>query len=69
MNQPADNQPASKPTIARRAVHNMHHTAYRCRDAEQTRWFYEDVLGFKLAAAMIFENVDAITAAQTEDHA
>ncbi|MCG8312218.1 MAG: VOC family protein [Pseudomonadales bacterium] len=36
-------------------LHNIHHTAYRCRDAEQTRWFYEDVLGFKLAAAMVFD--------------
>jgi catechol 2,3-dioxygenase-like lactoylglutathione lyase family enzyme len=46
---------SSKPTIERTAVHNMHHTAFRCRDAEQTRWFYEDVLGFKLAAAMVFD--------------
>jgi len=44
-----------KPIIPRTAVHNMHHTAFRCRDAEQTRWFYEDVLGFKLAAAMVFD--------------
>ena len=55
MTQPDDSQPQSKPTIARKAVHNMHHTAFRCRDAEQTRWFYEDVLGFKLAAAMVFD--------------
>ena len=33
------------------ALGNIHHAAYRCRDAEQTRWFYEDVLGLKLAAA------------------
>jgi catechol 2,3-dioxygenase-like lactoylglutathione lyase family enzyme len=31
---------------------SVHHTAFRCRDAEQTRWFYEEVLGMKLAAAM-----------------
>ena len=24
---------------------NVHHAAFRCRDAEQTRWFYEEVLG------------------------
>lgn len=29
----------------------IHHAAYRCRDAEQTRWFYQDVLGLRLAAA------------------
>ena len=50
-----DNKSQEKPTIARQAVHHMHHAAYRCRDAEQTRWFYEDVLGFKLAAAMVFD--------------
>lgn len=32
-------------------LHNVHHAAYRCRDAEQTRWFYQDILGLKLAAA------------------
>lgn len=36
---------------ALKALHNIHHAAYRCRDAEQTRWFYEDLLGLKLAAA------------------
>ncbi len=30
---------------------NIHHAAYRCRDAEQTRWFYEDIMGLRLAAA------------------
>lgn len=34
---------------------NVHHAAYRCRDAEQTRWFYEEVLGLPLAAAMVFD--------------
>lgn len=36
-------------------VQHIHHAAYRCRDAEQTRWFYEDVLGMKLAAALSFK--------------
>lgn len=35
---------------------NIHHMALRCRDAEQTRWFYEDVLGLKFAAALAVEN-------------
>ncbi|GIT32703.1 MAG: hypothetical protein Ct9H300mP3_02340 [Gammaproteobacteria bacterium] len=26
---------------------NIHHQAFLCRDAEQTRWFYEDFMGFK----------------------
>ncbi len=45
----------NKPQVTLKPAHNMHHTAYRCRDAEQTRWFYEDVMGFKLAAAMVFD--------------
>jgi len=35
---------------------NIHHLAYLCRDAEQTRWFYEDIMGFKLVAALDFES-------------
>ena len=30
-------------------VRGLHHFAYRCRDAEETRRFYEDVLGLPLA--------------------
>ena len=37
-------------------IDNVHHLAFRCRDAEQTRWFYEDVMGFKLVAALDFES-------------
>lgn len=40
---------------ALKPLHNVNHFAFRCRDAEQTRWFYEDVLGLKLAIA--FEEV------------
>jgi len=29
----------------------LHHNAYRCRDSEQTRKFYEDFLGLPLAEA------------------
>ncbi len=32
-------------------VYGLDHSAYRCRDAEQTRAFYEDALGFPLALA------------------
>jgi len=35
-----------------RPLDTIHHLALRCRDAEQTRWFYEDILGLKLAAAL-----------------
>lgn len=30
-------------------IRKLHHNAYRCRDSEQTRRFYEDVLGLPLA--------------------
>ena len=40
---------------------NIHHLALRCRDAEQTRWFYEDVLGLKLAAALALEQSPGTT--------
>ena len=33
----------------------IHHSAFRCRDAEETRHFYEDVLGLPLAAALAFD--------------
>ena len=32
-------------------VQKLHHAAYRCRDSEQTRRFYEDFLGLPLAEA------------------
>ena len=31
---------------------HLHHVAFRCRDAEETRRFYEDLLGLKLAAGL-----------------
>lgn len=30
------------------AIKSLHHFAYRCRDAEETRRFYEDMLGLPL---------------------
>ena len=33
----------------------VHHSAFRCRDAEQTRVFYEEVLGLPLKAALVIE--------------
>ena len=37
------------------ALGGIHHSAYRCRDAEETRAFYEDLLGLPLAAALAEE--------------
>ena len=33
------------------AIRKLHHAAYRCRDSEETRQFYEDFLGLSLVDA------------------
>jgi len=33
-------------------IRKLHHNAYRCRDSEATRRFYEDFLGMRLAEAL-----------------
>lgn len=33
-------------------IKGLHHKAYRCRDSEETRAFYEDFLGLSLAGAL-----------------
>jgi len=33
-------------------IRNLHHAAYRCRDSEETRAFYEDFLGLPLTNAL-----------------
>lgn len=33
-------------------IKGLHHNAYRCRDSEETRAFYEDFLGLPLADAL-----------------
>lgn len=45
----------SQSTASLTPLGNIHHLALRCRDAEQTRWFYEDILGLKMAAALSLE--------------
>jgi len=41
-------------------LHNANHVAYRCRDADQTRWFYEDVLGLPLAIALVLDEIPGL---------
>lgn len=36
----------------RAGIKGLHHNAYRCRDSEETRAFYEDFLGLPLAATL-----------------
>ena len=33
-------------------IKKLHHNAYRCRDSEETRRFYEDFLGLRLACTL-----------------
>jgi catechol 2,3-dioxygenase-like lactoylglutathione lyase family enzyme len=37
-------------------IKGLHHNAYRCRDTEETRRFYEDFLGLPLIEALQIEN-------------
>jgi catechol 2,3-dioxygenase-like lactoylglutathione lyase family enzyme len=36
----------------RTPIQGLHHAAYRCRDSEETRRFYEEFLGLRLAGAL-----------------
>lgn len=38
-------------------IKGLHHYAYRCRDAEETRAFYEDLLGLPLAHLIRLDHV------------
>lgn len=38
-------------------INGLHHFAYRCRDAEETRAFYEDLLGLPLAHVITADHV------------
>lgn len=46
--------------ITQTGLKGVHHTAFRCRDAEQTRWFYEDVLGMKASAGIVLDEVPGL---------
>jgi catechol 2,3-dioxygenase-like lactoylglutathione lyase family enzyme len=46
--------PAAKPMPK---IQGLNHWAYRCRDAEETRHFYEDILGLPLACVIKADNV------------
>src|SRR3954471_11091658 len=44
-------------------IKGLHHNAYRCRDSEETRKFYEDFLGLRLVSA--FEITETKTGRDT----
>ena len=43
--------------IEARPILGVHHGAYRCRDAEQTNWFYSEVLGLVDHTGIVLEEV------------
>ena len=42
------------------AIKGLHHNAYRCRDSEQTRAWYEDFLGLPLVSAFEIRDGEAL---------
>lgn len=57
MNRPAELPVAAAPTDVPVPVRGLHHFAWRCRDAEETRAFYEDLLGLPLAHVIRLDHV------------
>lgn len=49
--------PHVAPTPPHLAVQGLHHFAWRCRDSEQTRHFYEDLLGLPLTHVIKADHV------------
>ena len=41
-------------------IKGLHHNAYRCRDSEETRKFYEDFLGLRLAGTLDIQEANAL---------
>lgn len=49
------------------ACKGLHHAAFLCRDPEETRKFYEEVLGFRLVAAVVLPSGVGLAAAYAAD--
>jgi glyoxylase I family protein len=49
-------------------IHGLNHYAFRCRNAEETRHFYEDVLKLPLAATVYHDTVPSTGAYQPYFH-
>ncbi|HUR87704.1 MAG TPA: VOC family protein [Ramlibacter sp.] len=47
------------------AIRKLHHAAYRCRDTEQTRRFYEDFLGLPLSGVLEIKETKSGRATET----
>jgi catechol 2,3-dioxygenase-like lactoylglutathione lyase family enzyme len=46
-------------------IRKLHHAAYRCRDSEETRRFYEDFLGLPLAGVLEIRETKSGRATET----
>jgi len=51
-----DNAAGTEMTAIANPVRHIHHHAYACWDSEETRHFYEDILGMPLVAAIVLED-------------
>jgi glyoxylase I family protein len=51
-----DNAVCREMTAAANSVRRIHHQAYACWDSEETRHFYEDILGMPLVATIMLED-------------
>jgi hypothetical protein len=51
----AEKIPVRDGAAAAPLIQSIHHVAFRCFDAEETRRFYEDIMGMELAAALVFD--------------
>jgi glyoxylase I family protein len=51
-----DEMSSAEMTVAPNPVPHRHHHAYACWDSEETRRFYEDILGIPLIATVVLED-------------
>jgi glyoxylase I family protein len=51
-----DNAACPEMTVTDYSVRHIHHHAYACWDSEETRHFYEDILGMPLIATVVRED-------------
>jgi glyoxylase I family protein len=52
----ADDASCTKMTVADNPIRHIHHHAYACWDSEETRHFYEDILGMPLIGTVVLED-------------
>ncbi len=53
---PKQTPPPSETTTPNLSIKHLHHHAFFCRDSEETRRFYEDILGLPLTQTVVMED-------------